>query len=411
MKIMMLTDFYPPHIGGIENYVQSLSLELVKRGHQVIVCTAAALDQPNYKEENGLKIYHIPALYQKIPFLYRTAERFHPPISDPVLSNNLKCIIEKEKPDVVHAHSGIVHSVIPVLRKNHIPLVLSLHMYAFICLTSKMLNGTDICDVGLCKYCVKCSLELSGTGFLNNIKYWFVYAAAKINQGKLRKSVSKFLAMSTYVKRVHQKMLTLDESRITVIPVFFTEMDDDSTTDKKLPDDFILFVGRLVPEKGIDTLIAAYRMLGTRTKLVLIGAGRFDDKYKDLENILLIENAPSGVVAEAYRKCRFAVFPSTWPEPFGTVNLEAMSRRKTVIATRIGGFPDVIVDGENGILVPPRDADALSRAMKYLLENPEIADIMGENGYQRWKKYFTADAIVPRIEKLYESVAREKRRV
>ena len=62
------------------------------------------------------------------------------------------------------------------------------------------------------------------------------------------------------------------------------------------------------------------------------------------------------------------------------------------------------MDGETGILVPPNDADALSQAMEYLLQNPHVAKAMGQKGYERWRQLFAADAVIPEIEKLYESL-------
>jgi len=126
---------------------------------------------------------------------------------------------------------------------------------------------------------------------------------------------------------------------------------------------------------------------------------------KNIEHITIIENAPGSLVMEAYQKCRFAVFPSIWSEPCPTVAFEAMSHKNAVIATSTGGFTDIVVDGETGILVPPSDAKALATAITYLLENPEIAQKMGEKGYQRWLDKFTPDAVVPRIEEVYQSLA------
>lgn len=151
-------------------------------------------------------------------------------------------------------------------------------------------------------------------------------------------------------------------------------------------------------------LIEAYQKPDTKIELVLIGAKHPAYHYEGTADILVIENAPYKMVAEAYQRCRFAVFPSIWPEPFGLVNLEAMSYKKAVIASNIGGFTDVVVDGETGILVPPGDGEALSQAIKYLLENPDVVEEMGQEGYKRWKENFTPEVVVPKIEELYQSL-------
>ena len=117
-----------------------------------------------------------------------------------------------------------------------------------------------------------------------------------------------------------------------------------------------------------------------------------------------MENAPHPVVIRAFRNCRFAVFPSLWPEPCATVTLEAMSCKKAVITSDAGGFPDVVKGDETGIMVPPNDVKALHEAMGYLLENPEVASRMGQKGYGRWKEMFTSEVVVTRIENLYKSL-------
>jgi glycosyltransferase involved in cell wall biosynthesis len=92
-----------------------------------------------------------------------------------------------------------------------------------------------------------------------------------------------------------------------------------------LPEDFILFIGALAPNKGVDILIEAYRKIETETELLLIGAKRPDYSYESTKNITVIEDASQQIVTEAYSRCKFVVIPSIWPERFGVVALEAMS--------------------------------------------------------------------------------------
>ena len=87
------------------------------------------------------------------------------------------------------------------------------------------------------------------------------------------------------------------------------------------------------------------------------------------------------------------------------MTLEAMSHKKAVIASRIGGLTDIVADGETGILVPPNNSEALANAMNYLLENPEVADRMGQKGYERWRQFFTPEVVVPKIEQIYHLVS------
>jgi glycosyltransferase involved in cell wall biosynthesis len=85
-----------------------------------------------------------------------------------------------------------------------------------------------------------------------------------------------------------------------------------------------------------------------------------------------------------------------------------MSQRKVVVASDIGGLSEAVVDGETGILVPPNNIHKLSEASSYLLENPEVASTMGENGYKRFLENYTADAVIPRIIEVYQSLLLNK---
>ncbi len=106
---------------------------------------------------------------------------------------------------------------------------------------------------------------------------------------------------------------------------------------------------------------------------------------------------------EAWRRCSLAVIPSVWPEPFGLVALEAMISGRAVIASKIGGLADTVVNGETGLLVAPGDADALARALRLLLADQAWCEHLGQAGRRRSELY-RATSIVPRIEQVYRSV-------
>jgi glycosyltransferase involved in cell wall biosynthesis len=217
-----------------------------------------------------------------------------------------------------------------------------------------------------------------------------------LSRGQLKK-IDRFIVLSQFMKETHNKYLS---DRISLLPPFIPQ----ETLSGKvvdLPDDFILFVGALTPNKGVDVLIEAYRKLNPKTKLVLIGGKHPDYQYASDANIIVMPNVSRDVVLQAYEKCRFAVFPSIWPEPLGIVTLEAMSHKKAVIATNIGGFKDTVINGETGLLVStPNLVDAMSE----LLDNPIKATHMGEKGYERYINNFTPEVVIPKYVELYKVV-------
>jgi glycosyltransferase involved in cell wall biosynthesis len=165
---------------------------------------------------------------------------------------------------------------------------------------------------------------------------------------------------------------------------------------------FLLFVGALRRVKGVEQLLAAYERLSDPPPLVLIGTLEPDSpRFPDSVKVLL--DFPHDAVMEAWKRCLFGVLPSVWPEPFGTVVSEAMSRGKPVIGTKPGGHADLIVDGETGFLVPTGDVGALALAMDRLIADADLRLRMGQAARLR-ADVFTADAVIPRIEALYASV-------
>jgi glycosyltransferase involved in cell wall biosynthesis len=399
MKILMLSSFYPPLLGGIVTSVRSLSGELSKRGHEVIICTVRQRDLPAYEERDGVKIYRLDGLFQKIPFLFRDpTKKWHPPARDWLITRKLAAIIEREKPDIIHAHDWILYSAFPLIRNLKIPLILHLRGTGFLCpVTTSLTSKNTVCDEPLTRKCISCTRDTYGLA-----RALASYYGIKTNKGKL-KLIDRFIAVSSFVKEFHLKHLGLEDNDIVVIPNFYAA-DIDKAKAEELPGDFMLFAGWLKPHKGVDVLIEAYQKLDTGTKLVLIGLEDPAYHYQGTEPILIMKNMPHNAVMQAMSRCRFAVFPSVFPEPFGNVAIEAMSQRKAVIASNTGGLKDVVVDGETGLLVPPGNADKLADTISYLLQRPQLASEMGARGYQRFIENYTPDAVVPMIIDVYQSL-------
>lgn len=404
MKILMLTSLYPPFSGGISVHVQSLSRELSRRGHQVIVGTLGRRDLPESEDDSGIKVIRLEGFFQKIPFLFKDATRkWHPPARDFMISNKLAHIIEQERPDIIHTHSWILYSMLPLKNKFNVPLVHTIHDYGLFCPKRVAMKKDAICNRPSLRSCISCMNRPYGL-----LRVVPAYYGVRANRNKL-KSVDKFIAVSDFVRKIHEKCLAMSSKKIITIPNFSNPFIDNRQEQvEALPEDFLLYVGWLMPHKGVDVLMEAYRKLNTPVKLLIIGMKHPDYRYHTEGNVLVLKDVPYYSVMQAMSRCRFAIFPSIWPEPFGLVVTEAMSQGKAVIATNTGGFTGIIKDGETGILVPPNDPGALANTMNYLLENPEVAEKMGQKGDERWRHFFTPEVVVPKIEQLYHVVSRTK---
>jgi glycosyltransferase involved in cell wall biosynthesis len=119
--------------------------------------------------------------------------------------------------------------------------------------------------------------------------------------------------------------------------------------------------------------------------------------------VIVAENIPHGDVLRAWQHATLAVVPSRWPDPCPLVVLEAMAAGKPVIASRIGGIPDLVADGTTGLLVPPEDASGLRASIERLLSDGELRARMGQAALERAKTY-SATTLVPQIESVYREV-------
>jgi glycosyltransferase involved in cell wall biosynthesis len=193
-----------------------------------------------------------------------------------------------------------------------------------------------------------------------------------------------------------------------VIPPFLSDDSFESDRVARPPflpatGDFIMFAGALGPHKGVDILLRAWAGVDPAVPLVLLGLPRPDTPLSFPTDVIVVENVPHDEVLRAWAHCALAVVPSVWPDPCPVVTLEAMAAGRPVIASAVGGLPDLVLDGTTGILLPPGDPEKLRKSIAQLLADPGRRTAMGEAGRRRAKAY-SASIVVPRIEQVYRGV-------
>jgi glycosyltransferase involved in cell wall biosynthesis len=405
MRILMLSQFFPPLYGGIERHVQSLSQDLHQRGHQVTVVTLLHQGLPEYEILEGIQIYRVRGIMQRFSGLY-TSERHHsPPFPDPEVTFALRRIIKKERPQIVHAHDWMVRSFLPLKRWSGAKLVRTLHDCELSCAQTRyMFKDVELCGgPGLCR-CLECVTHHYGPvkGPVTLFSNWGLAYFEKIY-------VDAFIPVSSAISTVNR--LDPGIHSLHVLPNFVldqvTAEADQISSNGHLPSaGFILQVGDLIPDKGINILLKAYRQLQSPPPLVLIGR-RLPQSPQDLpQGVILIENMPHPHVMEAWKRCSFGIVASTCLDASPTVTLEAMASGRPVIGSRIGGITDQIVDGETGFLVPPGDVDALRDAAARLITDSALRERMGEAAKHQVQK-FQASTVVSAIEKVYQHLCAE----
>jgi glycosyltransferase involved in cell wall biosynthesis len=173
----------------------------------------------------------------------------------------------------------------------------------------------------------------------------------------------------------------------------------------------VLFVGRLDDQKGIDVLLEAWRRLQGRAELRLVGAGWKEGEYRGLarrlglSGVIFEGHVPRDRLPELLAQAQLLVLPSRY-ENLPLSLLEAMSCALPVVATRVGGIPELVAHGETGLLVPPDDPDALAAALGRLVDDAPLARRLGDAARRTVESTYSWEAVGTRLAALYEEVRR-----
>ncbi len=403
MRIILLTQFFPPLIGGIERYVLNLGKSLVERGHQVAVVTLWHSTLPEQEVRDGMTIYRIRGTMQRISRLFTTDRQHSPPFPDPEVTLALWKIIQKEKPDIVHGHDWMVRSFLPLKKWSKARLIRTLHDYELSCAQMRfMYMDRQLCEGPSFSRCSVCANHHYGT-VKGTVTLYANWGISRLE----RNLVDVFVPVSRAVAAANQ---LVESQSVQIVPNFIPENLDEEAEhaqyhEKLPPSEFILQAGDLVPDKGIFVLLEAYKRLKSPIPLVLIGRrSPLSPSLQELPpGVILIESLPHPLVMSAWKHCLFGIVASTWLDPSPTVTLEAMAMGRPVIGSKIGGIVDQIIDGETGLFVPPGDVDALTKAMEKLIADRELTTKMGLAAKRRAIE-FQAKSVVRRIEEIYQSL-------
>ena len=354
MKILMLTWEYPPRIvGGIARVVNDLSKRLIKDGHEVTVVTYREGNAPYYEDDKGVKVYRVDNYM------------IHPNnFIDWIMQMNFNMIAKaneimaKEgKFDVIHAHDWLVAYAAKTLKNSYdIPIVATIH-------ATESGRNSGIHD--------------ETQRYINDTEWMLTYEANEV------------IVNSNYMKRELQCQFGLPFEKINVVPNginvnMFSGVERDYDFRRQYAADhekIILFMGRLVYEKGVQHLVSAMPKILAGyhdAKLVIAGKGGMTDELKAQVNAMGISNKvyftgymDAKQVCKMYKCADVSVFPSTY-EPFGIVALEAMLSGTPVVVSDIGGLNEIVNHGENGMKSYAGNPNSIADSILALLYNPQL---------------------------------------
>jgi len=376
LKICILSQDFPPLIGGIAAHVYELSKALEKLGNEVHVIVPRY--PYNLKNEEIVEGLHVHRVFQiRKRFL---SGNFYIPFG----IMKLKSVIKKYRIDVVHYHSSYPESIITKFVKD-IPVVFTLHESGF--------------------------LEM---------------AEKKKYEKRLRFRIShpdKIIGPSIELATIPTKFGVQKEKTIFipngVDPQKFSPLIDSSEIKKRhsLQGDLVVLCPRrLEPKNGVRYLVEALPAITKElndVKFLFVGEGGYKTERKTLEEkvrkygltnkVIFTGDIPNQEMPKYFAASDIVVLPSLI-EATSIAGLEAMASGKALIGTSVGGIPQIIDDGLTGIIVPPRDPEALSIAILKLLKDDELRIKMGLNARKKVEREFTWDKIAQKTMEVYEEV-------
>jgi glycosyltransferase involved in cell wall biosynthesis len=411
MKILQINKFFYPK-GGSEIYMFLLSDLLRQAGHEVIEFSMQDpknLALPTGRQDSKFSQYFIKQIdFNKREGIFKDlAKAFHLLYSTEA-KNKLEALIQKEKPDIAHLHNfnfQLTPSILRVLKKYKIPVIWTLHDYKVICPNYRLFTQNQICErCKIHKYyncfthkCLKNSWSMSFLAMLEMYLHKLVlqsYSAVSIYL-----SPSKFLA-----HKVLDWKLPKNKVRQVYHGLDLAQFKPSGALGEGL-----VYIGRLVEEKGILTLLEAIKQLPD-INLKIVGSGPQDQEIEriiesyGLNNVQLIGHKSGQELQALIKQARLVVAPSIWYENSPLSILESFALGKPVIGSDLGGIPELVIDGQNGFLFKPGSVDDLIQKIKNVYYKDELISQMGKNCRAWVEKNCNSQKHLEEILKIYQEI-------
>lgn len=278
----------------------------------------------------------------------------------------LNTIIQKFKPEIIHVHNFFPlasPSIFFASSRNRIPTVVTFHNYRLICS-----NGILFRENKTCEKCINSTFSISGIVHkcYRNSRLQTASLTTMTALHKLIKTwnnkIDGYICLTEFSKnKLVNSSLKLDKCKVYIKPNFSFE--EKNKAQKR--ENFYLFVGRLSKEKGIKTLLELAKQ--SEINLKIAGTGEMQEEVltnsQQFSNIEYLGQRNKEELKELYSKCRALIFPSTWYEGFPMTIVEALSNGTPVICSKIGGLPEIIDQGYNGLLFEPNNVNSLKSSI------------------------------------------------
>lgn len=320
----------------------------------------------------------------------------------------MRRLLDKERPDIVHVHSVypmFSPSVLVACCRGGVPVVMTVHSHNLTCPTWYHLYKGRICEDCLGGREYWCVLK----NCRNNMFESSGYALRSSFARKFRlfhENVTTLIATTPFAKE-RLVRAGFREDQVAVIP---NPTSVSKAAHGPPAGEYVGFSGRISPEKGLNVLLAAAaRMPTVPFKVAGDGPAFREMKARAPRNVEFLGRLGFNELLSFYRRAQVLVVPSLCFELFGMVVVDAMALGVPVIASRIGGLPYVVEDGVTGLLFEPGNHEALVSALGQLLGDPELCLRMGKAGQQKAMQEFTEDKYFHNLMSVYQTAIRHCR--
>ncbi len=399
MKILYINEFFTEVKKTGANVVAYFTYNIMKKYENEVYFFANSM-QPFLVEQKINKYfpfaYGYNSLGYRINSLYNYKSQY-----------NLERVLDIIKPDIVHIHAieELSYSILKSIYKRKIPFVITVHDASFAC----PVMGTK---QQFCTLCSNSIMNCVKNKCSRNNYFCSLYMAVRfmINKYLLKKYKPSKLILPSQALADYIRITKFDNNvPIVVLPNVLDEAFNDikpSYTNKK----YFLFVGSLLDEKGVNILLNAIKCLPSEIDFHIVGSGKDEKKYKEFVsknkfvNVKFLGKMNREELIEEYQNCIATVVPSNWFEAFGMVNIEAFINGKPVIASNIGGIPEIVENNINGLLFEPGNVEQLRECILRYWNNPQLVIDHGINAYQTATKNYTESVYYKKLMHVYNEV-------
>lgn len=391
LRVVVFSWEYPPlSVGGLAQHVYDLTRAMVEQGDEIHLITRGNGEIADFEDVHGVKVYRVnPFRVSSTDFVTWVMQ-----LNIAMIERAIPLLEELRDVEIIHAHDWLVAYAAKVCKHAyHIPLVSTIHATEW-----GRNNG----------------LHNAIQRHISDIEWWLTYESWRV------------ICCSRYMCEELNRIFQLPTDKIDIIPNGVNpenfRLSHETTcrrdTYARADEQVVYYMGRLVPEKGVQILLDAVPKIiqyRPKTKFVIAGTGPFAPELKHQANLMGISQQVffAGYVDDMARNSLYhyadvAVFPSLY-EPFGIVALEAMAAQTPVVVSDTGGLGEIIRHGVNGMKAYTGNANSLADNILHCLMNSASARRMSEQAYRDVMEKYNWSGIARETRKVYQKIVDEHR--